>query len=56
MNFTFLTTRKIVCDPGILACGIAAAAQESLINAGLDALIFDKVSYDDVAAIYREVL
>lgn len=43
----------IVCDPGIVAYGIASRARESLEAAGLETFVFDAVEADPPAAMVR---
>jgi alcohol dehydrogenase class IV len=46
----------IVCDPGIVACGIAARARDALATAGLAAGVFDAVEADPPVAMVRRAI
>lgn len=46
----------VVCDPGIVACGIAARAVDALAAAGLAAEVFDAVEPDPPVAMVRRAV
>lgn len=46
----------VVCDPGIVACGIAARTVDALVAAGLDVAVFNEVEADPPVAMVRRAV